>query len=112
MDIKNPKHLKAYIEGNKEANEFFNEELNTLLPESQKLLTNDRNEQYGDHIEAFKLYADTFFILSGRKILPSDIALVLKCVKLGRERYKHKLDNCMDMVAYESIRVDLLKAGL
>lgn len=76
------------------------EEQKSVLLEAQELTSGDRNDAYGDYrVEAARI-ADLFYGATGLKIRPEHVPLMMICVKLTRERNKHKRDNLVDLAGY------------
>lgn len=78
-----------------------------IAHEAVKILSGDRNVDYGSYIESFNKISTVASILTGKTITEEDCAKVLMAVKLVRESYKHKRDNLVDLVAYSIILNDL-----
>ena len=78
-----------------------------IAHEAVKILSGDRNVDYGSYIESFNKISTVASILAGKTITEEDCAKVLMAVKLVRESYKHKRDNLVDLVAYSVILNDL-----
>lgn len=75
----------------------------SILLEAERILTGERDTDYGDPVENFSRIAEIASLLSGEKLTPETCVTVMIAVKLSRERYKHKRDNLVDLVAYIEI---------
>lgn len=80
-----------------------------LLIEAEKLTNNDRNEQYGSITESFNLYSEICKVNFNLEIEPYQIAQILMAIKLGRQKFKHKDDNLIDLAGYTKILAVLLE---
>lgn len=68
--------------------------------EAISLVYGARAESYGHPYDDFKRTAETFNALTGHNLTPVDAALMMLCVKLSRERNKHKRANIVDAHGY------------
>lgn len=75
----------------------------SILLEAERILTGERDTDYGDPVENFSRIAEIASLLSGEKLTPETCVTVMIAVKLSREQYKHKRDNLVDLVAYIEI---------
>lgn len=81
-----------------------------VLAEAQRLITGDRNNQYGPPTQDFKRSADMAQALGYRRLdpngeivdlVPSDVAILISCVKLSRLMHQRtKRDNWTDLAGY------------
>ena len=74
----------------------------SILTEAQNLVHGPRQASYGHPADDFQRTADLLNVLSkrGRAWLPSDVALVMMCVKLSRQANAYKRDNLVDPCGY------------
>ena len=74
----------------------------SILVEAQNLVHGPRQASYGHPADDFQRTADLLNVLSkrGRAWLPSDVALVMMCVKLSRQANAYKRDNLVDLCGY------------
>lgn len=74
----------------------------SILTEAQRLVHGPRQASYGHPADDFQRTADLLNVLSkrGRPWLPSDVAVVLMCVKLSRQANAYKRDNLVDLCGY------------
>lgn len=74
----------------------------SILVEAQNLVHGPRQASYGHPADDFQRTADLLNVLSkrGRPWLPSDVALVMMCVKLSRQANAYKRDNLVDLCGY------------
>jgi len=75
----------------------------SILLEADNILNGDRNEQYNDPNESFKVYADILKSAFNLELTPVEICKVQMAIKLGRLRYKHKRDSLVDLCGYAEI---------
>ena len=81
-----------------------------VLAEAQRLITGDRNNQYGPPTQDFQRTADMWTALGYRRLdpegkplemVPSDVAICVACVKLSRLMHqRQKRDNWTDLAGY------------
>lgn len=100
----------------------------SVLQEAHRLVNGDRGEAYGHPLDDFGRTAGMLTHLLSDKLKPGvslnarDVAMMMVCVKLSRERNKPKRDNrvdgagylgTLDMVMDEATKrgIDLLKQG-
>jgi hypothetical protein len=63
-----------------------------------------RRKEYGPVRDSFQWVADLAnVVLPGKDLSPEDIALLMICVKLARERHSHKRDNLVDLCGYADL---------
>ena len=63
----------------------------------------ERWDDYGDPVEAHERIAAHWTLLLGHKVTARQVALCMVQVKLAREAYSHKDDNCDDGGEYFDI---------
>lgn len=78
-------------------------EAKEILLEAEKLTNNDRKEQYGNIQESFNLYSEILKTCFGLELKPTEIAKVMMAIKLGRQKFRHKMDNLVDLAGYTKI---------
>lgn len=94
-----------------------------ILEKANKVVAGDRNEQYGSIHQSFDKYSKIVNLIlsesekehlrnaeSEELISPSIISKVMIAIKLGRESYKHKEDNLLDLAGYTHILNELENA--
>ena len=83
-----------------------------ILEKAQDCVSNTRLEQYGDQKKNFAKYAEITNLLLDKEELASlhegiitdkIVVKVMMDIKLGRESYKHKEDNLVDLCGYSAI---------
>jgi hypothetical protein len=84
----------------------------SILLEANGIVNGDRNEQYGDPLQAFKEYSNILEANFGIKLTPAEICKVQIAIKLGRLKYKHKRDSVVDLCGYAEILNRLEDGGL
>lgn len=75
----------------------------SILLEAEGIVNGDRNVQYGDAGEAFQVYSDICKTAFGLNISPTDICKVQMAIKLGRNKFRFKSDNLVDLCGYAEI---------
>lgn len=75
----------------------------SILLEADNILNGDRNEQYNDPNESFKVYAEILKATFGLELTPVEICKVQMAIKLGRLKYKYKRDSLVDLCGYSEI---------
>lgn len=73
-----------------------------VLDEAMKIVTKDREKQYGSPEDSFKKIADLWGAYLGIDLKPSDAGIMMCLLKIARMSYKHKLDNYIDLAGYAS----------
>lgn len=103
--------LGIYFKENPELGNIEHPQLVTesILLEAESIVNGERNAQYNDPKISFKLYSDICNTAFGIELSPSDVAKVMIAIKLGREKYKHKRDNLVDLTGYTEILNRLLE---
>lgn len=81
----------------------------SILSEASRILSGDRQADYGDAVENFKNIAKEVSRWCGKELSALDCVNVMIAVKTCRERFKPKRDNRVDLVAYHMIRDLILK---
>jgi len=84
--------------------------MESILTEAEKLVNGDRQADYADPVQNFKLIAMIATCLTGETMTPIMCCKVMQAVKLSREAYKHKRDNLVDLVGYTWILDRLIEA--
>lgn len=80
-----------------------------LMQEAWDLTTQDRHNQYGSAVDAFRAYGHIWTGLLQHKLQPSvvidpsDVAIMMTGLKLGREVRSSKRDNVVDAHGYLSL---------
>lgn len=70
---------------------------------AQELITGDRQESYDCPAENFARISNIYFSISGMRLQPKEIALLMVAVKLGRNRHSQDPDNIIDAIGYLDI---------
>lgn len=69
----------------------------TICQEADRLVTNDRQEQYGHPLDNFTDIGRIFGTILGiDDVSPEKVGMMLVGLKLCREKFKHKRDNLTD----------------
>lgn len=74
--------------------------MESILQEAERITDGDRNADYGDPNIDFKRIAGMWSALKGVKFEPHEVADMMICVKLSRNRTRPKRDNYVDMAGY------------
>ncbi len=76
----------------------------TVLEEAQRIIRSDRNEQYGDAWLDFgviaHLWSPLFYGHDDRRVSRRQVGLAMALLKIAREMFAHKRDNCVDGAGY------------
>ena len=72
----------------------------TVLEETQRLITGDRNRTYDHPLDNFERIAAIWSVVLGIKVTPEQVGLCMVGVKLAREAYMPKRDNLVDGAGY------------
>ena len=72
----------------------------SILEEADKLVTTDRQNDYGHPAEDFARAAALWSAIIGKQITPRQIALCMIAIKISRECHRHKRDNLVDIAGY------------
>lgn len=99
LDLK-PKVVQMYPDAEMADNEVQSD---SILIEADNILNGDRNEQYNDPNESFKVYAEILKATFGLELTPVEICKVQMAIKLGRLKYKYKRDSLVDLCGYSEI---------
>ena len=75
----------------------------SVLEEANKIVTGNRQTDYGNSVENFKHIASIASAILKKELTAEDCCVVLMAVKLARENYKHKRDNLVDLAGYTEI---------
>lgn len=79
----------------------------TILEEAQKLVHGERNDIYGPVNESFTKVSESFNNITGLELKPHHIPLIQIILKMVRNEYGHKRDNCVDGAGYFDIMHEL-----
>ncbi len=71
-----------------------------ILQEANKLVSGDRNKQYGSFITNWEDTARLYNAITGLKLTPVQCQWMMVAAKLARQKYKVKRDNLVDTVGY------------
>lgn len=77
--------------------------MNQFFDECDRLVNNDRQDDYGDPVENLIRIAQVVSNVLDRDFTPRDVAMFFICVKMVREGKIHKKDNLLDMACYAEI---------
>ena len=71
-----------------------------ILEEANQLTHGDRVADYSPPEENFAQIAAIASAILKKPITPKECVMIMLAVKLSREAYKHKRDNCCDIAGY------------
>lgn len=77
-----------------------------MLQEAQELVYGDRERSYShparDYAKTAKMWTGLLLekLLPGEEITAKEAVMMMVCVKLSREQFKHKRDNLVDGAGY------------
>jgi DNA-binding protein H-NS len=60
----------------------------------------EKERMYGPFEESMEIAAKMASLLSGEEITPDIMYICMMALKMSRQRYNHKEDNLLDLVAY------------
>ena len=73
------------------------------LEEAAKIVTGQRQYDYGNKYENHKNISDLWSAYLGREILPHDVAICMLLVKVARLKHRPTEDCYIDMAGYAAI---------
>lgn len=80
------------------------EGIDAILKTASALITGDRAESYGDPTEQHKIAYVVYNYLVRQDMCEAEKAvLFMICIKLSRQRFKHKRDNLIDIAGYVAL---------
>lgn len=74
--------------------------IETICQEADRLVSTDRNDDYGHPSLDFGRIAALWHETFGWKVRPKDVALAMILVKISREINRPKRDNLVDIAGY------------
>lgn len=84
-----------------------------ILDEAGDIIVGDRQKEYGPPSVNFQRIADILKVLfPDRDWTPSDVALMMIALKLGRTPEGYKRDTAVDLVGYAALWAELSEEGL
>lgn len=75
----------------------------SILQEAERLVSGDRNSDYGPAWEDYGRTAQLWSVILGVPVDPAKAALCMLAMKVSRECYKHKVDNLVDIAGYAQV---------
>lgn len=72
----------------------------SILEKAKQLTSTNRPSEYGHPLDDFTRSAAMISGLMGWEVKPEDIPLIMICIKLSRQKNKHKHDNLVDIAGY------------
>ena len=74
-----------------------------VLMQARKLVYGERAEAYGSAEAGYRTVCVMFQELTGIRLMPKHIAVIMILLKLQREEFAHKPDNLIDIAGYVEI---------
>ena len=74
-----------------------------LLKEAEKLVKNDRHEDYGDKLKNHQNISKLWSAYLDVEISAHDVAICMGLLKIARLKHAHKKDSYVDLAAYAAI---------
>ena len=87
-----------------------NDKAAKVLEEAIKCITSERASVYGPYENESDRACRIFEIITGIKLEPKHVAILMMCVKLAREANLHKQDNLVDLCGYAGLYNQLAEA--
>ena len=83
-----------------------------ILDEAKRIITTDRESDYGKPENTFQEIADYWSVYLQHKgfkgyISAADVAKMMSLLKLARMKYRFKSDNFVDMAGYTALAYEL-----
>lgn len=75
----------------------------SYIEKAKKIIHGERNDDYGPMKEQFNKVAIMWSVILDKNITAEQVCLCMTALKLTREAYKHKDDNCIDAIGYLEI---------
>lgn len=75
-----------------------------ILETANNLITGDRADAYGDFGEQMRGISRAFEGITGKRLPPDDIALLLQLLKLRRFETSRDHDSMIDLAGYSALR--------
>lgn len=75
----------------------------SILEDAHEIVAG-RDKGYGDPVDSAERISVAFTALTGRQLLPKDIALIQILFKMVRSEHCYKRDNMLDVAGYTWIR--------
>nr|DAL05355.1 MAG TPA: hypothetical protein [Caudoviricetes sp.] len=84
--------------------EAFKDRIPSILDEASEITSNDRNKQYGEPEDCFRVIADYWNTYLSKKLKTPvnahDVAMMQALLKIARQQNRHKRDNLVDIAGY------------
>jgi len=71
-----------------------------ILDLANSAVGGDRGDDYGHPLDDFTRSAQMISGLLGHPVKPSDVPLIMICIKLSRQKNQYKADNLVDIAGY------------
>ena len=75
----------------------------TILEDAGKLVTGDRQADYGDIEQNFTDISNMWSVILDKEITASQVVMCMVALKLCRQKNKYKRDNLVDICGYAFI---------
>jgi|TARA_R110000822_G_scaffold69899_1_gene169383 hypothetical protein len=84
----------------------------TILAEADRLISGDREEDYGDPHKNFSDVSKGWSLIIGKKISPEEVALMMAWLKISRLfKTPTHTDSWIDLVGYAALGGELAQKG-
>ena len=83
------------------------QERGSILKEAIDIINGERQSQYGDPEDSFKLIARFWEDYLSKPLNEKDVAIMMTLFKLARESHQGKRDNLVDAAGYLGIAGDM-----
>ena len=88
-----------------------NDDAAKVLEESIGCITSERSSVYGPYENESDRACKLFEVITGIKLDPKHVAILMMCVKLAREANLHNRDNLVDLCGYAGLYNQLAEAA-
>ena len=75
----------------------------SYIEEAKKIIHGERNDSYGPMKEQFNKTAIMWSVILDKNVTAEQVCLCMTALKMVRESYKSKDDNCIDAIGYLEI---------
>ena len=72
----------------------------SICQEADRIVSNDRNQDYGHPLPDFERVADLWHAQFGWEVTPEDVGIAMILMKTARQQVRAKRDNLVDIAGY------------